>query len=444
MAQPPNPKRRSSLPLPDWRSGLPEELLQSIAQRLASGHDAASFRSACSPWRAAVPFATFGPLLLLPFDPDSDRVDFYCASEEKVFSKTLPDVRGKVACGSSCGWLALMDEAASVTLLNPFAGARARARAQRVELPPAGEHVAAASSSEPVSKVHGRWVVHPTNNGYGNADAAGRGIKLEDMRDVFFREIVLSAPPDADGGSECVAMAMLGCSTEVAFCRVGVDSAWTLLDTKLDCSVASVVHCQDKFLAIDYTGEISICSISNAAAGATPTATLLPSLSPPAGLCHRSYLESNGELHIVGAMVSTFHETQSFAYSSAIYKCNLHDRTPEWSRVRDIGDRTLFVSKHFKGGFSGTSVSMYKENKIYMSEPLYGDPYDLVHRLEIVDISTGTSEVKPVHEKTMQGSEALGWIRPNLWKGGRMMFLIQRFITSNTHILGQAVALGCF
>ena len=112
-------------------------------------------------------------------------------------------------------------------------------------------------------------------------------------------------------------------------------------------------------------------------------------------------------------MVSTFHETQSFTYNSAIYKCNLHDRTPEWSRVRDIGNQTLFVSKHFNENFSGTSVSKYKENKIYMSEPLYGDAYDLVHRLEIVDIATGASKVKP---EKMHGFEALGWIRPNLWK----------------------------
>ena len=77
--------------------------------------------------------------------------------------------------------------------------------------------------------------------------------------------------------------------------------------------------------------------------------------------------------------------------------------------MRDIGDQTLFVSKYFNERFSGTSVSMYKETKIYMSEPLYGDPYDLVHRLEIVDIGTGASEVKPVQEK-MQGSEASGWI----------------------------------
>ena len=101
--------------------------------------------------------------------------------------------------------------------------------------------------------------------------------------------------------------------------------------------MGSIVHCQDKFLVIDCTRKISVCS-SNAA-GATPTVMLLPSLSPPVGLYHRSYLESNGELHIVGAMVNTFHETQSFTYSSTIYKCNLHDRTLEWSRVRDISDQ---------------------------------------------------------------------------------------------------------
>ena len=96
-----------------------------------SGHDAASFRSACSPWHAAVPFMTFRSLLLLLFNPDSDCVGFYCILEKKVLSKTLPNVRSKVVCGSSCGWLALMDEAASVTLLNPFAGARAPALSSR-------------------------------------------------------------------------------------------------------------------------------------------------------------------------------------------------------------------------------------------------------------------------------------------------------------------------
>ncbi|XP_066317453.1 F-box protein At2g26160-like [Miscanthus floridulus] len=269
MAQPPNPKRRS-LPLPDWRSSLPEDLLKSIRQRLTSGHDTASFRSACSPWRAAVLFVTFGPLLLLPFDPNSDCVGFYCVPEKKVLSKTLPDVHDKVACGSSCGWLALMDEAASMTLLNPFVGAFA----PRAELPPAGEHVTTASSSECVSRVHNRWVLHPTNS-YEDADAVGRAIKLEDMRDVFFHEIMLSVPP----ATSAWPWPCLGAPWRSRFCRVGVDSAWTLLDNKLEFSVGSIVHCQDKFLAIDCTREISVYS-SNAV-GATPT------MMRTSTLCHQ-------------------------------------------------------------------------------------------------------------------------------------------------------------
>ena len=70
-----------------------------------------------------------------------------------------------------------------------------------------------------------------------------------------------------------------------------------------------------------------------------------------------------------------------------------------------------------------------------MSEPLYGYPYDLVHRLEIVDIATVASEVKPVQKK-MQGFEALGWIRPNLWKGGTLMFF--KGLLLQILILGQA------
>ena len=54
------------------------------------------FRSTCSPWRSVVPFTTFRPLLLLPFDLDSDHVGFYCVPEKKVLSKTLPDMRDKV------------------------------------------------------------------------------------------------------------------------------------------------------------------------------------------------------------------------------------------------------------------------------------------------------------------------------------------------------------
>ncbi|KAF8759322.1 hypothetical protein HU200_010362 [Digitaria exilis] len=401
---------------PDWSSGLPPELLESISRgHLASGTDAASFRSVCSPWRAAVPFAPcFAPLLLLP--SGAAAVTLYSVAEDKSFSVPLPDGVGKVPCGSSCGWLALMDEVASVTLFNPFT-------AGVVKLPPVDEEIPLSSSTF-VFKKDGRWVFHPDEDDeYVNAAAAAAAdddidaVTLGELRQVFFQEIVLSSPPDAGG---CVAMAVLRSSTEVAYCRVGVDTAWTLVETNLDCSVDSIVFCQGRFVAIDCTGEISIFSgdIATLPAGTPPTATPMPSLTPPVGLCHRSYVESNGELYVVGAMVNVFRWAQRFDYNTVVYKCsNILEQEPAWSRVNDAGDLTLFVSMDFRYGFAGTSVSGLKRNGVYFSEPLYGDQYDLAHSMEIADIATGISEVKTFHPK-MQGLDALGWFRPNLWRGG--------------------------
>jgi hypothetical protein len=401
---------------PDWSAGLPEpEILGSIRKGLASGQDAASFRSVCKPWRAALPFKSFAPLLLLPFGPDSDRVTFYSVSDEEIISVPLPDdVRGKMPCGASRGWLALMDEAASVTLLNPFTGAR-------VKLPPPDEHVAAACSCTRVSNVDGQWVLLPDG---GNAEA-GSVIELNKMRDVFFQEIVLSAPPYP--GRECVAMAVLANSTQVAFCRVGVDSAWTLLDTNLECSVDCIVHCKEKIFAIDVTGDISVCNC-NPGAGAPPTATLVPSLSVPENVCNRSFLESKGELHMVGDMVVTFDETMTFTCNTVVYKCDFPlDQTPVWSTVDDVGDLTLLVSKHFHESFSGASVSNYKSNSVYLSEAMYAGPTNSAICYQIIDIATNASEVVRVHRK-MESSDALGWFRPNIWMGGMRLLYHKVFI----------------
>jgi hypothetical protein len=399
---------------PDWSTGLPPELLKVIGKSLASGADAASFRSVCTPWRDAVPFATFGPHLLLPFGPDSETVTVYSVAEDKTLSLPVPpQARGKVPCGTSCGWLALMDEAASVTLLNPFTGAL-------VELPPADENIAAASTMQTVLvyKEGGRWVLHRPMEKEASA------IALEEIREIFFNEIVLSAPPDADGRG-CVAMAVLAGSwtREVAFCRVGVDTAWTLLQTGLMCNVEDVVYCQGRFLAISHAGEISM--FSDNADTVTPTATPMPSLSPPAGrLSNRSYVQWNGELYMVGAMLDLFRGGLTFDYRVVVFRCsNLLDPTPTWSRVKDAGDLTLFVSTNLRHSFGGTSVSRFKRNSVYFSDPPYGDQDYWGHSLEIANIATGKSEVTmPFHPK-VQGFEALGWIRPNLWRGKRYVKL---------------------
>ncbi|KAF0907105.1 hypothetical protein E2562_014705 [Oryza meyeriana var. granulata] len=264
-----------------------------------SGQDTASFRLVCSPWCAALPFERFTPVLMLPFDPESPEGDvtFYSVMDDMAIDLRLPEVRGKVVCGASHGWLALMDEAASVTLLNPFTGGT-------VELPPADKNVALASFKTVAKVDGGGWVLRYTSG-------AAKPIQLNNMRDIFFREIVLSAPPANSGGVDCKAMAVLANSAEIAFCRPG-DTAWTLIDAKLECPVTSVVYCQDRFVAIGFLGEISIFS-SNADDAAPLTASPLLLLPPPAHIHQRSYLHVNGQLHLVGAILrvldGTWYET---------------------------------------------------------------------------------------------------------------------------------------
>ncbi|XP_006653163.1 uncharacterized protein LOC102717520 [Oryza brachyantha] len=401
------PSRMRSLP--DWSSGLPTELLEIIAKKLPSGHDAAAFRAVCSPWRAVLPFARFAPVLMLPYDPDAPSpagaaATFYSLEEERTFELPLgPALHGKVVCGSSCGWLALADEAASVTLLNPFTGSR-------VALPPADEHVAEASSKSVTRADGGGWLLR-------HSSGDDSPVTLDMMEEVFFRSIVLSAAPNnLHGGGGFVAMAVLADSAEVAFCRVG-DNAWTLIETNVECCVSTIVHCQDRFIVIGCLGEISTIStnIAGEDAAIPPTVRPVSSLPEAGEMCHRSYLRLNGQLHLVGVAMKVFLGEWPFHQHAVVYKCDLTGETPVWTMVTDAGDTAIFVSKYFNTGFGGPSVFKIRRNRIYLSEPMYSgqeeDSRD--HSMELVDIAAGTSE--KIAYPTMKGPEIISWIRPNLW-----------------------------
>ncbi|KAM0877019.1 hypothetical protein ACQ4PT_035802 [Festuca glaucescens] len=195
----------------------------------------------------------------------------------------------------------------------------------------------------------------------------------------------------------------------VAFCRVGVDRAWSLLDTNLTCCVRGIVHCRGRFVAIGCDGEISILDVASAA---VPNATPVPYFCLPDPLLARSYLQVNGELHVVGNVVRTSLRKRTITYRTRVYKCDVFTAgTPVWSRVRSNAHLTIFVSNNFMASFGGASVPGLEPNSVCFSEPLYGRPD---HQLEITKISNGRSQLLPYHPR-IQGSEALCWIKPNLW-----------------------------
>ncbi|KAK1632844.1 hypothetical protein QYE76_007159 [Lolium multiflorum] len=392
----------------DWSTILPHELWELISKRLPSGHDASNFRSMCRLWRDALPFTEFEPVLMLPFDPESPDgvVTFYRLTDGEFFTKDLPALHGKEVCGSSHGWLALVDEAACLTLLNPFTNAT-------VDLPPTDERFALVSMRT-VIMLDGRWV-HPSPS-----DGVLRETKLGDMREVFFHEVVLSSP--ADSGN-CIAMALLTESSEVAFCRVGVaGGSWTLLNTGLKQDISCIVHCRSRFLAITHDGQISICNVG----GATPTARPVQSFDLPKQVNPLSYLQVNGELHLVCTVV----QPGSTTYSTRLYRCNVFARKPVWSRVRNAGDLTLLTSHNLAVGHAGGSVSGLKKNSVYYSGHLSGCihhdgcKHNPNHVLEIINVANGKSEWLPYRQNTQGSPEAICWIMPNPWTQGLLRLVI--------------------
>uniref|UniRef100_A0ACD5YCB8 Uncharacterized protein n=1 Tax=Avena sativa TaxID=4498 RepID=A0ACD5YCB8_AVESA len=411
MAAP--PRRKSTRPIRKYRdwSSLPEELLECIGKMLPSPREAAKFRSICPAWCAALPFAKYiAPVLMLP-DPDSPdgAINFYTPGDggESSFTRNLPSLRGKRLCGSSGGWLALVDEAVSVTLLNPLTGAT-------VELPPADERVVAASF---------RHVMTP--DGIPSAMLLMESghyafVRVDDMKKRAFRQIVLSSS-SSPGSGECVAMAALADSGTVAFCRVGVDRAWTLLETNLPAGpVTSVVHFRGStFLAISDGGRaggpggISICDVG----GAVPTATRIQGLhaAPKLTTYARSHLQVNGVLYVVATV------SEDSTFLSHVYECNVMAAEPRWTRVTNTTNNglTFFMSTNlsdFTAGYGGApSVSTFKTNSVYCAKPALRRRRHRRVELEIIDIAHGTSELVQPCDNTIHDSGPLCWIQPNHW-----------------------------
>ena len=176
----------------DWSTSLPLELWKSIGERLPSSRDAASFRSMCKIGCTSLPFSKFAPVIMLPFDPESldGAVAFYSPTDGKAFPKEIPALHGKVVCGSSHGWMALVDEAACLTLLNPFTGAT-------VALPPADGRFAL-DFKIPARMVDGRWLYKDNNE--------LEEVELSEMRAMFFCKVVLSSPTNS---VHCTVMALM-------------------------------------------------------------------------------------------------------------------------------------------------------------------------------------------------------------------------------------------
>ncbi|MCI01341.1 F-box protein SKIP23-like, partial [Trifolium medium] len=101
-------------------SELPQDIVESISKRLTVYVDYLRFRCVCRSWNSFLPKT---PLHLPPQLPwlMLSHKSFFNLSTNKIHRLNLPPRSGPTRiCGSSHGWIVILEETAELTLLNPI------------------------------------------------------------------------------------------------------------------------------------------------------------------------------------------------------------------------------------------------------------------------------------------------------------------------------------
>ncbi|KAG1361091.1 F-box protein SKIP23-like [Cocos nucifera] len=368
-----------------WSALIPD-MLKLISDRLHHCFDYINIRMVCTHWRSSVPPKKFTPLLILPPEPDFGDLRFFDPADGSVHSLPLPEeARNKSFCGTSRGWLALMDDATqSMLLVNPFTSVR-------YPLPPTPQRVY--FTSHPKGPASGRWIT----------------------QHECINEIVTSASPNA--GAECVVMARLGSCDQLVFCRLG-DAVWTDVDTHYE--IDGVAFCDSRFYALDRDGGILIIELGPDGSVALEQTVVVPFESE-----QYKFLEWNGELLVVGISFQPIYEDDDDDddLGPFIFKSEGLREGLTLSEMESLGKNTLFVSENHCFGYVGREVHGCKRNCIYLSGTAY-DGLEGVHHITIMDLEDGTSEIvscrwpsqrSGLPRERSQFSGAFFWFRPSFY-----------------------------
>lgn len=370
---------------PDW-SSLGLDLLTRVSKKLDHSLDYLHFRSVCSNWHSAAPPLKFPPLLFLPFDPHTETIPLFDLSDGGVHSLPLPaEARNKTFCGTSCGWLILLDEPTnSISLLNPLT-------AESVPLPPFTHHLPKPSSKRVILRIE-RCLANPR--------CIRPGVPWHNR--PFIQEAVLSSPPNS--GEPCIVMAILQNGEELGFCRPG-DGAWTLVETSVLYNIDSVTYWNGSFYAVDRVGRIAMCEL-NAVPARIDRVSLVPEPLLPD---QYKLLESEGELLLVGIDTED-NDSPDYEMKTFIYKAEMGDGKLTWSKVDTMGEKTLFLSEDFSSVVVGHELRGCRRNCMYISKSSHQE--EAVHLIRLRNIGDDSSSELISCRWSSNPSGAVFWLKP--------------------------------
>ncbi|KAK9924379.1 hypothetical protein M0R45_032749 [Rubus argutus] len=347
----------------DW-SNLPKHLLDSVAERLLLPSDYMRFSLVCMSWYSVAKdnkskrHRMMTPPMLLIYTGEEDLWKLYNAVDNKILDLQLR-VPNKRICGSSKGWLILVDwnfvdKNLGVTLVNPFLRVKGRREKENslIRLPPL---------TPPGWR---KWVRVRRRN---------RDDWVERCQ-YYVHKATLSADP-ASNANDCIVVVIFEERLRLAFIRLGKDTTWTYVDEKVCTSVGSrvvngccgieeVARVEDKFYVLNHASELFAFEV-------TPLSkpdVELAACGFRAGLFVKRYLVEVNENVIL--MVQRYiqfdrtvgkRETRNFR----IFEVNF-DKC-EWIEKHTLGDVALFVGDNSSVSVSALNFPSCQPNCIYFN-----------------------------------------------------------------------------
>jgi hypothetical protein len=388
----------------DWTQ-LPRDILESISKNLTVYTDYLGFRAVCHTWRISVPKIPHHlppqlPWLMLPLSQSLSHQthrSFFDLSLLKIHLLKLPEAsHRKRRCGSSNGWLVILDETPTILLLNPLTRAK-------LNLPPLSTFPNVVTFN--YSKIGREYALRDS---FGNNYSRN----LTEMRDSFIKKLVLSSSPTRD--NDFIALAILNQTGDLAFCKNG-DQAWTFIHEARFFS-EDVIYYKNQFYAVDKHGKIAVCEVR----GEDSPRVSIIEMPPLIGGDIYYLVNSEDELLLVTRYLDLQFDDADPYILNGFYKTvrfevfRMNWSGLRWERVENLGDRILFVGDNSSFSLSASDFRGCSGNCIYYTDDYCEFNYDCGFRdydLGIFKLWDGSIEPLPCYHPNSLSQ--LRW--PPIW-----------------------------
>ncbi|KAJ9165904.1 hypothetical protein P3X46_020719 [Hevea brasiliensis] len=387
----------------DWTQ-LPPELIETISKSITVYADYLHSRAVCRTWRSSIPKNPYHlppqlPWLMLPQSQyNQSHRAFFNLSTNKFHFLNLPEASHRNRhCGSSHGWLIILDDSPLVLLINPLTRAK-------FSLPPLTSFPNVVSFN--YSDIGREYALQ-------NSSGDRYTRSLRQMRDWFIKKVVLSSSPLK--ASNFVAMTILNQTGDLAYCRNG-NQSWTIIENARS-FCEDVVCFNGFFYAVNKSGQIAICDVTSD----SPEVSFIETPRQAGG--DMQYLVSSAdELLLVTRYLDLEFEVdhpdrqQYIMYRTIRFEVFRLDWSgPRWVRVRSLGDKVLFIGENTSLSLSATDFSGCMGNCIYYTDDYSDTNYDGhfgEHDLGIFKLLDGSIEPLPCYPRNFHSR--LRW-PPPLW-----------------------------